>query len=139
MCDADVDGEHIATLLLTFFFRHMPYLIKNNHLYIAQPPLYKITAGKKFYYAYSEQEMTKIIKEKLAGQNYKLQRYKGLGEMNPDQLWKTTMNPENRILKRIYIEDFQEADRTFDMLFGKEVPPRKHFIQSNAQMAKLDI
>ncbi|MDD3679435.1 MAG: DNA gyrase subunit B [Candidatus Shapirobacteria bacterium] len=139
MCDADVDGEHIATLLLTFFFRHMPYLIKNGHLYIAQPPLYKITAGKKSYYAYSDQEMIKITKEELTNQKYKLQRYKGLGEMNPDQLWETTMNPENRILKKIYIEDAQEADQTFDMLFGKEVPPRKHFIQSNAKMAELDI
>jgi DNA gyrase subunit B len=139
MCDADVDGEHIATLLLTFFFRHLPYLIKNGHLYIAQPPLYKVTAGKKSYYAYTDRELKKIVKEELAGQNYKLQRYKGLGEMNPDQLWNTTMNPENRILKKVYIEDTQEADQTFDMLFGKEVAPRKHFIQSNAKMAELDI
>lgn len=139
MADADVDGEHIATLLLTFFFRHLPYLIKNGYLYIAQPPLYKITAGKKSYYAYSEQEMTQILKEELTGQKYKLQRYKGLGEMNPDQLWETTMNPENRILKKVYIEDAQEADRTFDMLFGKDVPPRKHFIQTNAKTAELDI
>ncbi|KUK83394.1 MAG: DNA gyrase, B subunit [Microgenomates bacterium 39_6] len=139
MCDADVDGEHIATLLLTFFFRHMPYLIKNGHLYIAQPPLYKITAGKKSYYAYTDQELKKIIKEEVGEKRYKLQRYKGLGEMNPDQLWQTTMNPENRILKRVYIEDAQEADQTFDMLFGKEVSPRKHFIQSNAKMAELDI
>jgi len=139
MCDADVDGEHIATLLLTFFFRHLPYLIKNGHLYIAQPPLYKVAAGKKSYYAYTDRELKKIVKEELKGQNYKLQRYKGLGEMNPDQLWNTTMNPENRTLKRVYIEDAQEADQTFDMLFGKEVAPRKHFIQSNAKMAELDI
>ncbi len=139
MCDADVDGEHIATLLLTFFFRHMPYLIKNGHLYIAQPPLYKITAGRKSYYAYTDQELKKIIKEEIKGKKYKLQRYKGLGEMNPDQLWQTTMNPENRILKKVYIEDAQEADQTFDMLFGKEVAPRKHFIQSNAKMAELDV
>lgn len=139
MCDADVDGEHIATLLLTFFFRHLPYLIKNGHLYIAQPPLYKVTAGKKSFYAYTDQELKKIVKEEFSGQNYKLQRYKGLGEMNPDQLWETTMNPENRILKRVYIEDAQEADQTFDMLFGKEVAPRKHFIQANAKLAELDI
>ncbi|MGI6278501.1 MAG: DNA gyrase/topoisomerase IV subunit B [Patescibacteria group bacterium] len=139
MCDADVDGEHIATLLLTFFFRHMPYLIKNGYLYIAQPPLYKITAGRKSYYAYTDQELKKIIKEEIKGKRYKLQRYKGLGEMNPDQLWQTTMNPENRILKKVYIEDAQEADQTFDMLFGKEVAPRKHFIQSNAKMAELDV
>jgi DNA gyrase subunit B len=139
MCDADVDGEHIATLLLTFFFRHMPYLIKNGHLYIAQPPLYKVTAGRKSYYVYTDQELKKIIKEEIKEKRYKLQRYKGLGEMNPDQLWKTTMNPENRILKKIYIEDTQEADQTFDMLFGKEVSPRKHFIQSNAKMAELDV
>jgi DNA gyrase subunit B len=140
MSDADVDGEHIATLLLTFFFRHLPYLIKNGYLYIAQPPLYKITAGKKSYYVYNDQEMDKVTNDKsLTGQKYKLQRYKGLGEMNPDQLWETTMNPENRILKKIYIEDAQEADRTFDMLFGKDVPPRKHFIQTNAKAAELDI
>ena len=139
MCDADVDGEHIATLLLTFFFRHLPYLVKNGHLYIAQPPLYKVTAGKKSYYAYTDRELKKIVKEEFAGQNYKLQRYKGLGEMNPDQLWETTMNPENRILKRVYVEDAQEADQTFDMLFGKEVAPRKHFIQANAKLAELDI
>ncbi|MDD5073793.1 MAG: DNA gyrase subunit B [Candidatus Shapirobacteria bacterium] len=139
MCDADVDGEHIATLLLTFFFRHLPYLVKNGHLYIAQPPLYKVTAGKKSYYAYTDRELKKIVKEEFTGQNYKLQRYKGLGEMNPDQLWETTMNPENRILKRVYVEDAQEADQTFDMLFGKEVAPRKHFIQANAKLAELDI
>ncbi len=139
MCDADVDGEHIATLLLTFFFRHLPYLIKNGHLYLAQPPLYKVTVGKKSYYTYTNQEVSDITKKELVGQKYRLQRYKGLGEMNPDQLWETTMNPENRILKRVYIEDAQEADQTFDMLFGKEVAPRKHFIQSNAKTAKLDI
>ncbi len=139
MCDADVDGEHIATLLLTFFFRHMPYLIKQGYLYIAQPPLYKITVGRKSYYVYTEKERQKIIKEKVKGRNYKLQRYKGLGEMNPEQLWKTTMNPENRILKQVTIEDAQEADRTFDMLFGKKVPPRRHFIQANAESAELDV
>ena len=140
MSDADVDGEHIATLLLTFFFRHLPYLIKNGYLYIAQPPLYKITVGKKSYYVYNDQEMDKITDNKsLVGQRYKIQRYKGLGEMNPDQLWETTMNPENRILKKVYIEDAQEADRTFDMLFGKDVMPRKHFIQTNAKTAELDI
>lgn len=142
MTDADVDGEHIETLILTFFFRHMPEIIKEGYLYIAMPPLYKITAGKDSKYAYSDEEKEVVVKEfeKLATRNIiNLQRYKGLGEMNPDQLWETTMNPENRILKQVNIDDAEEADATFTMLMGDEVPPRKHFIQSNARNANLDI
>ncbi len=142
MTDADVDGEHIETLILTFFFRHMPEIIKEGYLYIAMPPLYKITAGKDSKYAYSDEEKEVVVKEfeKLGTRNIiNLQRYKGLGEMNPDQLWDTTMNPENRILKQVNIDDAEEADATFTMLMGDEVPPRKHFIQSNARSANLDI
>jgi len=140
MTDADVDGEHIMTLLLTFFFRHMPQIVENGHLYVAQPPLYKIQQGKKIEYAYSEDEKEKITKRVGAnGINVSVQRYKGLGEMNPEQLWKTTMNPENRILKQVMIADTQEADRVFTMLMGDEVPPRKKFIVTHAKMANLDI
>jgi len=138
MTDADVDGEHIATLLLTFFYRHLPYIVKNGHLYIAQPPLYKIKSGRQTYYAYTDEEKNQIIRQ-LTSKKYKIQRYKGLGEMNPTQLWETTMDPKKRILKKVTIDDAQEADRTFDMLLGKEVPPRRHFIQVNAKMAELDI
>lgn len=141
MTDADVDGEHIETLILTFFFRHMPEIIKEGYLYIAMPPLFKITMGKDSKYAYSEEEREVVLKEltKTDGKAPSIQRYKGLGEMNPDQLWETTMNPENRILKQVGIDDAEEADATFTMLMGDEVPPRKHFIQSNARQANLDI
>ncbi len=141
MTDADVDGEHIETLILTFFFRHLPEIIKQGYLYIAQPPLYKIQAGKEIRYAYSDEEKDKKIKEIKNGSkiNVNIQRYKGLGEMNPQQLWETTMNPQNRILKQVLIEDAEEADAVFTMLMGDEVPPRKHFIQSNAKTATLDI
>jgi len=139
MTDADVDGEHIETLILTFFYRHLPDIIKNGYLYIAQPPLYKLTAGKDMRYAYSDDEKDKSLKEMATGKNVNIQRYKGLGEMNPEQLWETTMNPKNRILKQVDIGDAEEADAVFTMLMGDEVPPRKHFIQSNAQQATLDI
>lgn len=142
MTDADVDGEHIETLILTFFFRHMPEIIREGYLYIAMPPLFKITSGKDSKYAYSDDEKNLVVKEfeKLSGRNIvNLQRYKGLGEMNPEQLWETTMNPENRILKKVNIDDAEEADAVFTMLMGDEVPPRKHFIQSNAKQANLDI
>jgi DNA gyrase subunit B len=140
MTDADVDGEHIMTLLLTFFFRHMPAIVENGHLYVAQPPLYKIQQGKKVEYAYSEDEKEKAVKRIGAnGININVQRYKGLGEMNPEQLWETTMNPENRILKQVNIADAQEADHVFTMLMGDEVPPRKKFIITHAKMANLDI
>ncbi len=155
MTDADVDGEHIETLILTFFFRHLPDVIKEGFLYIAQPPLYKVQIGKNVHYAYSDSEKDEIIKggEKNAdvkavdGQNAEegpkkgvsIQRYKGLGEMNPEQLWETTMNPQNRLLKQVTILDGEETDATFTMLMGDEVPPRKHFIQSNAKVATLDV
>jgi len=142
MTDADVDGQHIETLILTFFFRHMPNIIREGFLYIAQPPLFKITVGKDSKYAYTEDERDLIVKELTAGKvnkNANVQRYKGLGEMNADQLWETTMNPKNRILKQVTIEDAEETDAVFTMLMGDEVPPRKHFIQSNAHMASLDV
>ncbi len=140
MTDADVDGEHIMTLLLTFFYRHLPYVVQNHHLYIAQPPLYKIQAGKDIQYAYNEQEKEEILKKMAGGKIQPLiQRYKGLGEMNPVQLWETTMNPVNRILKHVTIEDTAKADETFTMLMGNDVMPRKRFIQSHAKMANLDV
>jgi len=141
MCDADVDGEHIATLLLTFFFRHMPSIIEKGYLYIAMPPLYKIQAGKEEKYVYTEKEKEELIKKiKSRGvKNIGLQRYKGLGEMNPSQLWTTTMNPKNRIIKNVSIKDAAEADKTFNMLMGVEVPPRRRFIQTHAKMATLDV
>src|SRR3990167_3163022 len=138
MCDADVDGAHIATLLLTFFFRHMPDIIKHGYLYLAMPPLFKITIGKNVYYAYSDDERDTILTTHANGK-FSIQRYKGLGEMNPSQLWETTMDPVNRTLKQVTVEDAQEADRTFTMLMGEEVPPRKRFIQTNAKFANLDI
>lgn len=140
MTDADVDGAHIATLLLTFFYRHLPQVIEGGYLYLAQPPLYKITAGKEVFYAYSEQEKDEILAELGPNQqNITIQRYKGLGEMNPEQLWETTMNPQNRILKKITIKDAQKADQVFSTLMGKDVPPRKKFIQTHAKLANLDV
>ena len=140
MTDANVDGQHIETLILTFFFRHQPDIIKQGYLYIAQPPLYKLSRGKDTRYVYSDGEKDVALKEMKAGNmNVSIQRYKGLGEMNPEQLWDTTMNPKNRILKQVAIDDAEEADATFTMLMGDEVPPRKHFIQSNATQANLDI
>ena len=141
MTDADVDGEHIETLILTFFYRHLPDILRQGYLYIAQPPLFKLTSGKESKYAYSDEERDSIINEMkgTTNKNIGIQRYKGLGEMNPEQLWETTMNPKNRILKKINIEDAEEADAVFTMLMGDEVPPRKEFIQGNATMARLDI
>jgi DNA gyrase subunit B len=139
MTDADVDGAHITTLLLTFFFRYMQPLIEEGHLFIAQPPLYRVGAGKKVRYAYSEAEKDAMLKE-LKGQKVTLQRYKGLGEMNPEQLWETTMNPEKRTLLQVTIEDAAVADRTFDMLMGASVPPRRRFIQTHAkEVRNLDV
>lgn len=138
MTDADVDGAHIRTLLLTFFFRYMPQIIDKGHLYIAQPPLYLIKSGKKSEYAYTEEEKETILKE--WGEKASLQRYKGLGEMNPDQLWDTTMDPANRILLQVDIDDAVSADKTFDMLMGSSVPPRKKFITTHAKNVRnLDI
>lgn len=138
MTDADVDGEHIETLLLTFFYRHLPEIVQNGHLYIAMPPLYKVQAGKEIFYAYSDEEKEKLVKEYADGK-VNVQRYKGLGEMNPEQLWETTMNPKNRILKQVNIEDAVQTDNVFTMLMGVEVMPRKRFIQSHAKLANLDI
>ena len=138
MTDADVDGSHIRTLLLTFFFRYMPQLIDDGHLYIAQPPLYRIAYRNQARYVYTEKEKEKAIKE--IGEKASLQRYKGLGEMNPTQLWDTTMNPENRTLLLVTVEDAAEADRTFDMLMGNAVDPRRKFIQTHAKAVRnLDI
>ena len=168
MTDADVDGEHIETLLLTFFYRHFPEIVNNGYLYIALPPLYKVQSGRQISYAYDDEEKDKLINEiraksakktngeatpvaepvideeaqngetpRIRGVN--IQRYKGLGEMNPEQLWETTMNPATRTLKQIAVEDAAEADRIFTMLMGEEVPPRKRFIQTHAKLATLDI
>ena len=178
MSDADVDGAHIRTLLLTLFFRHFKEIIEKGYLYIAQPPLYKIKAGKRMEYAYNDEEKEEIIddilkekgklkeskkkvvieekdddkevkakddtepeiteEEKISGVS--VQRYKGLGEMNPEELWETTMNPANRVLLQVKVEDAKEADRMFDVLMGQEVAPRKKFIQTHAKSVKnLDI
>lgn len=138
MTDADVDGEHIKTLLLTFFFRHMPEAIDKGYLYIALPPLYRVQVGKTVTYAYSDEEKDTHAKSTNGGK-LTIQRYKGLGEMNPDQLWETTMDPKTRILKQVNVEDVEEADRTFTTLMGEEVAPRKRFIQTHAKLATLDI
>jgi DNA gyrase subunit B len=138
MTDADVDGAHISTLLLTFFFRQMPELITRGYLYIALSPLYKIQCGKDVYYALNDDEKAKII-PKLEGKKFTQQRYKGLGELNPTQLWETTMNPETRTLKKVTVEDMEAASNMFEMLMGEEVPPRKKFIQTHAKLANLDI
>ncbi|MFM8877027.1 MAG: DNA topoisomerase (ATP-hydrolyzing) subunit B [Anaerolineae bacterium] len=138
MTDADVDGSHIRTLLLTFFFRYMPQLIEDGHLYIAQPPLYRIAHKNNVKYVYSDKEKDKALKE--LGEKANLQRYKGLGEMNPDQLWDTTMNPSNRTLLLVTVDDAAEADRTFDMLMGDAVDPRKKCIQTHAKSVRnLDV
>ncbi|RLF96079.1 DNA topoisomerase (ATP-hydrolyzing) subunit B [Thermococci archaeon] len=137
MTDADVDGSHIRTLLLTFFFRYMKPLVENGHIYAAMPPLYKIKKGKEKYYAYTDQELEKIL-EKIG--NAEIQRYKGLGEMNPQQLWETTMDPKTRIIKKIISEDLVEADETFTILMGAKVEPRKMFIYEHAaEVENLDV
>ena len=136
MTDADVDGSHIATLILTFYFRYMKELIENGFLYIATPPLYLVKKGKEQYYCWSDDERDKIV-DKMNGAN--IQRYKGLGEMNAEQLWETTMNPETRTLRQVTIDSAAEADRIFSMLMGDEVPPRRSFIEQNAKYAKIDI
>jgi DNA gyrase subunit B len=138
MTDADVDGAHIKTLLLTFFYRHMPEVITRGYLYIALPPLFRVQVGKDVFYAYDEAGRNKIVAEHK-DQKATVQRYKGLGEMNPTQLWETTMDPTKRTLKQVTIDDAEEADRTFEMLMGEEVPPRKKYIQTHAKLATLDI
>ncbi len=136
MCDADIDGSHIETLILTFFFRYMKELIENGHIFIATPPLYLIKKGAKKQYAWSENDRTRILEE--YGDGAKIQRYKGLGEMNAEQLWDTTMNPEFRTLRQVNIENGSEADRIFSMLMGDDVPPRREFIEKNAVYANID-
>ncbi|HEY6411039.1 MAG TPA: toprim domain-containing protein, partial [Ktedonobacteraceae bacterium] len=142
MCDADVDGAHIRTLLLTFFFRHMEPLISGGHLYIAQPPLFHIRKGKQVQYVYTEEERDVLIEAYKAEHNGKepeVGRYKGLGEMNPDTLWDTTMDPDKRTILKVNIEEAVEADKTFTMLMGDEVAPRRRFIESHAKSANLDV
>jgi DNA gyrase subunit B len=165
MCDADVDGSHIRTLLLTLLFRHMKQLIELGHVYIAQPPLFKIKKGKQEVYAFEEDERDEIVKRLSAekgkkgekavsaeeteapeegavfvGNNIAISRFKGLGEMNPEQLWATTMNPETRTLLQVSIENAADADRTFSILMGDEVEPRREFIEKNAKYVRnLDI
>ncbi|NLJ78197.1 MAG: DNA topoisomerase (ATP-hydrolyzing) subunit B [Tissierellia bacterium] len=139
MTDADVDGAHIRTLLLTFFYRYMRELLDNGHIYIAQPPLYKVSRGRAEKYAYSDGELEEVLEE-IGGSNYSIQRYKGLGEMNPDQLWETTMDPDNRVLLQVTVEDGIAADEIFTTLMGDRVKPRREFIQRNArEVRNLDI
>jgi DNA gyrase subunit B len=141
MTDADVDGSHIATLILTFLFRYMKAMVEQGYVYIAQPPLYLVKKGKEQFYAWDEVQRKAYI-ERLGGgreDSVNVQRYKGLGEMNASQLWDTTMNPNTRTLKRVTIESAAEADRVFSMLMGDEVAPRREFIESHARYAKLDI
>jgi len=142
MCDADVDGSHIVTLILTFFFRYMKTLIEAGHIYVAAPPLYQVKKGKQFQYCWNEEERQEAITRLAAGANedtVKVQRYKGLGEMNAIQLWETTMDPETRILRQVQINDAPEASNTFSMLMGDEVPPRRRFIEENATYANVDV
>ena len=164
MCDADVDGSHIRTLLLTLFFRYMKELIELGHIYIAQPPLYKVKKGKQELYAYDDDERDEVIKRLMAtreeggrgseeaggaarkrapwscGDGIAISRFKGLGEMNPEQLWATTMNPETRTLLQVTIENAADADRTFSILMGDEVEPRREFIEKNAKYVRnLDV
>ncbi|WP_430809992.1 MULTISPECIES: DNA topoisomerase (ATP-hydrolyzing) subunit B [unclassified Carboxylicivirga] len=141
MCDADVDGSHIATLIMTFFFRYMKSLIENGYLYIATPPLYLIKKGQRQTYCWSEDQRQRLVEEWGAGKESSLhiQRYKGLGEMNAEQLWETTMNPEQRTLRQVTIESATEADRVFSMLMGDDVPPRREFIEQNATYANIDV
>lgn len=139
MTDADIDGSHISTLILTFFFRYMRELIERGYVYIATPPLYLLKKGKREQYAWSEKEREEIVREMSAdGKGVEIQRYKGLGEMNKEQLWETTLNPEHRTLKKVTIENAGEADRVFSMLMGDEVPPRREFIEKNAIYANID-
>ena len=142
MTDADVDGAHIDTLMLTFFYRFMPELIKDGHVYLAMPPLYQVTRNKKNYYAYNDDELNKILTEIGRDNQNKIQRYKGLGEMDASQLWETTMDPNTRILKQVKIDDetITEIDKTFTTLMGDEVEPRREFIEANAKFVQnLDV
>ena len=136
MCDADVDGSHISTLILTFFFRYMRELVDLGHIYIATPPLYLVKKGSKKQYAWNDKQRDELMES--FGQGVAIQRYKGLGEMNANQLWDTTMNPEFRTLRQVTIDSGSEADRIFSMLMGDEVPPRREFIEKNAVYANID-
>ena len=139
MTDADIDGAHIATLILTLFYRYMPQLIENGHIYLAKPPLYKVTKRAKSHYLYSDQELEEY-RLNNGDSNFSLQRYKGLGEMNPGQLWDTTMDPENRVLQKVEIDDEIEADDIFTRLMGSNASLRKEFIFKNAELAeKIDV
>ena len=139
MTDADVDGAHIRTLLLTFFYRYMTPLIKEGYVYIAQPPLYKVNKGKKEYYIYNDAELQKLL-NRIGREGYTIKRFKGLGEMNPDQLWETTMNPETRTILRVSLDDAKKADEIFNVLMGDKVEPRREFIERHAHTVRnLDI
>ena len=138
MTDADVDGSHIRTLILTFFFRYMPEIISNGYLYVAQPPLYSVKVGQNMRYAYTDSQRDELVKE--MGEKAVIQRYKGLGEMNPEQLWDTTLNPENRTLLQVHMEDDIQAEEIFSVLMGDAVEPRRRFIEENAHtVANLDL
>ena len=140
MTDADVDGSHIRTLLLTFFYRHMRPMIEKGYVYIAQPPLYKISRGSFERYVYSDEELEAVLNEIGREPKPSIQRYKGLGEMNDDQLWETTMNPETRLMLRVELEDAMMADAVFTVLMGDKVEPRKEFIEQNSKLvANLDV
>ena len=141
MTDADVDGSHIATLILTFFYRYMTELVLQGYVYLAQPPLYLVKKGKEQIYAWTEEDRLAAVAKLANGKedSVGIQRYKGLGEMNAEQLWDTTMNPDTRTLKRVTIESMSYADEIFSMLMGDEVPPRRQFIESHAKYAKIDI
>ena len=141
MCDADIDGSHIATLILTFFFRYMRELIEKGYLYIATPPLYLVKKGSKQQYAWNDAQRDAIVKEMKGAGNESsvhIQRYKGLGEMNAEQLWETTLNPEHRTLRQVTIDNMISSDRVFSMLMGEEVAPRRDFIEQNAAYARID-
>ena len=140
MTDADVDGSHIDTLILTFFFRYMVDLIRGGHVYLATPPLFRVKKGKKQIYCWTEDERKAAIAEVGGGSEagVNVQRYKGLGEMSAEQLWDTTMNPETRLLRQLTIENAAEVERTFSMLMGDDVPPRREFIEQNAHYANID-
>jgi DNA gyrase subunit B len=138
MTDADVDGAHIRTLLLTFFFRHMPKLIEDGYLFIAQPPLFQVKKGKKVWYCYKEDERDAVIAQ--AGDGCTIQQYKGLGEMDPEQLWETTMDPDRRVTRKILVEDEVAANEMFTILMGEKVEPRRQFIAENAkEVQNLDV
>jgi DNA gyrase subunit B len=141
MTDADVDGSHIATLILTFFYKYMKALVLGGHVYLAQPPLYLVKKGKEFEYCWTEEERKAAVTRLAAGgkeESVNIQRYKGLGEMNAEQLWETTMNPDTRALKKVAIDNDMVADGVFEMLMGEDVPPRREFIETNAKYAKID-